>query len=269
MTIREGVARDRVPSTVDPDMRHGRKSSAGRFTGYKLTVTVEPKSHIITNVKAHHGNSHDGGMTKDVVTEQKDAGLEPAEVMGDTAYGGADLRHEMNEVGVTMVAPAPAEPEKGRTPKSAFAVDLEQKECRCPAGQVTHDYRTNREDGHVKEFRFAPEVCQACPLRDQCLGKRDKGRRVKLHRHETLLRQARADQKTTEFKERYRSTRPLVERANAELKRHGLRQARYVGPEKLDLQGLWTALALNMKRLFKRLRTEPELGARLSAARAG
>ncbi len=158
--------------------------------------------------------------------------------MGDTAYGGADFRHEMVEDGVTMVAPTPPEPNQGRTPKSAFTVDLERKECRCPAGHVTHDYRTDRKDGHIKEFRFAPDVCQACPLREQCLGKRDKGRRVSLHRHEATLRQARIDQNTPEFQARNRSTRPLAERANAELKRHGLRQARYVGLEKLDLQGL-------------------------------
>ena len=266
--IRKGVARDRVPSTVDPSMRHGRKSSAGRFTGHKLTVTVEPKSHIITNIKAHRGNSHDGSVAREAIAEQKDAGLKPKEVMGDTAYGGADLRHEMAADGVTIVAPAPGEPTRGRIPKSAFSIDLEKKECRCPAGQLARDFQTDGPDGEIIEFRFAEDVCQGCPFQTECLGKRDRGRRVKLHRHEMLLRQARAYQRTAEFKERYR-TRPLVERANAELKRHGLRKARYIGLEKLEFQGVWTALALNMKRLFKRLRTEPEVRARLAAVSAG
>jgi hypothetical protein len=70
-------------------MRHRRKSSAGQFTGLKLAVTVEPKSHVITNVKAHRGNSHDGSLVKDAVAEQKAVGLEPEELIGDTAYGGS------------------------------------------------------------------------------------------------------------------------------------------------------------------------------------
>jgi IS5 family transposase len=60
----------------------------------------------------------------------------------------------------------------------------------------------------------------------------------------------------------------MVERANAELKRHGLRKARYFGRTKLDLQALWTASVLNLKRLFKWLKTEPEASARFSAALA-
>ncbi len=37
LKIREGVAKDRVISTVDPEMRHGHKSSAGRWDGYRST----------------------------------------------------------------------------------------------------------------------------------------------------------------------------------------------------------------------------------------
>src|SRR5690606_38205823 len=33
--IKKGVARDRVPSVSDPEMRHGRKSASKRFDGHK------------------------------------------------------------------------------------------------------------------------------------------------------------------------------------------------------------------------------------------
>jgi hypothetical protein len=96
----------------------------------------------------------------------------------------------------------------------------------------------------VTEFVFPAELCQGCPLKEQCLRKHDKGRGVKVHRYETMLQKARAQQKTPEFQAKYEA-RPMVERANAELKRHGLRKARYLGRVKLDLQALWTASVLN------------------------
>jgi len=268
VAIRKGVAKDRIPSTVDPEMRHGRKSSAGPFTGHKVTVSVEPQSHIITDVKAHAGNSHDGSTVREVVAEQKEMGLEPEDLVGDTAYGGTELRHDMEQQGVNMVAPVPPAPKKGdRFPKSAFQIDLEHGTCTCPASHVTTRTRTDKHDGRVTEFLFSAELCQGCPLREQCLRKIDKGRSVPVHRYETMLQQARAQQKTTDFQAKYEA-RPMVERANAELKRHGLRKARYFGRVKLDLQALWTASVLNLKRLFKWLQTEPEAPARLSAALA-
>jgi len=35
--IRQGVAKDRIVSTTDPEMRHGRKSASRRFDGHTAT----------------------------------------------------------------------------------------------------------------------------------------------------------------------------------------------------------------------------------------
>ena len=45
--------------------------------------------------------------------------------------------------------------------------------------------------------------------------------------------------------------RGLVEAKIAELVRHGLRETRYLGDQKRQLQQLWTAAAVNLKRMFK------------------
>jgi hypothetical protein len=49
--IKQGVAKDRVLSVTDPEMRHGHKSVSRRFNGYKLALAVEPVSQIITAIK--------------------------------------------------------------------------------------------------------------------------------------------------------------------------------------------------------------------------
>ena len=47
--IRQGVARDRVVSVGDPEMRHGHKSQNRRWDGYKAHVSVEGGARV------HHG----------------------------------------------------------------------------------------------------------------------------------------------------------------------------------------------------------------------
>jgi hypothetical protein len=57
-----------------------------------------------------------------------------------------------------------------------------------------------------------------------------------------------------------------VEGKIAELVHHGLRNTRYVGEKKRQLQRLWTAAAVNLKRLFKLAEAENvDLGAVLGA----
>jgi hypothetical protein len=83
--------------------------------------------------------------------------------------------------------------------------------------------------------------------------------------HEALLREARQRQQTDEFKEIYR-LRGRVEGKIAELVGHGLRETRYRGEQKRQLQRLWTGAAVNLKRLFKLAQTqEVDLGVVLAS----
>jgi hypothetical protein len=81
------------------------------------------------------------------------------------------------------------------------------------------------------------------------------GRQVQLHYHEEVIQKARAQQKTPEQKralrERLIRPRAKVERKISEVLRlHGLRQGRYFGLKKTDLQAVTTATMVNAKRLF-------------------
>ncbi|NOR83357.1 MAG: hypothetical protein GQ526_07670 [Ardenticatenales bacterium] len=49
-TLKDGVARDRVVSVHDPEIRHGRKSSSKRFDGHKAAIAVDAESRLITPV---------------------------------------------------------------------------------------------------------------------------------------------------------------------------------------------------------------------------
>ena len=62
----------RVPvriSTVDPDARHGHKTSARGFDGYKGHVAVDPDSELITATKVTAGNVGDGAPAPDLLAD--------------------------------------------------------------------------------------------------------------------------------------------------------------------------------------------------------
>jgi hypothetical protein len=61
--IVRGTSQDRVISTVDPDARHGHKSTAGKFDGYKGHVAIDPDSEIVTGTAVGPANGGDAALT--------------------------------------------------------------------------------------------------------------------------------------------------------------------------------------------------------------
>ena len=70
--IARRVARDRVLSTVDPETRHGHKSAARGFDGYKGHVGIDPDSEIITATTVTAGNLGDASAAQDLITDLLD-----------------------------------------------------------------------------------------------------------------------------------------------------------------------------------------------------
>jgi hypothetical protein len=69
LAIARRVAADRVISVVDPETRHGHKSSAHGFDGYKGHVAVDPDSEIITATTVSAGNVADGSVAADLIAD--------------------------------------------------------------------------------------------------------------------------------------------------------------------------------------------------------
>jgi hypothetical protein len=73
------VATDRVISTVDPQARHGHKTSARGFDGYKGHVAIDPDCEVITATSVTAGNVADGAAADDLIGDLvNDSGSEPA-----------------------------------------------------------------------------------------------------------------------------------------------------------------------------------------------
>jgi len=63
------VAKDRVISTVDPQARHGHKTAARSFDGYKGHLGIDPDSEIITATTVTAGNAGDASVAEDLITD--------------------------------------------------------------------------------------------------------------------------------------------------------------------------------------------------------
>ena len=249
----QGVAKDRVISTVDPEMRHGRKSSSTRFDGYKGHVAVEPETELVTEVSVTPGNTYDGEAVTDLVDGQAaHHELRPQAIIGDHAVIDGVRRQALAERRIEAVGKVPEGLQGGLYPKSSFSIDLEQNTVKCPAGQVTAVYRERKDArGQVaRVFHFSRQTCRQCPQRAVCTKAQGMGRTIQVSPHEHLLQEARVRQQGEGFTERYNRARSTVERVIAHLVRHGFRQGRYFGRAKTLFQALWAAAAANLQRLM-------------------
>ena len=252
--LHRGTRADRIISTVDPEMRHGRKSQHQRFDGYKLSAAVtNTPEPLIVAVAVAPASEQDGPQAKDLVDSQSEA-RRPARVLGDTAYGTGPVRAELAERHVEVLAPVPAGAVKdGRFAKHDFDIDLQAATVTCPAGRLA---RIRTEPSGKRRASFSKPVCDACPLRARCVAPARGTRQVLIAPDEELLSAARHTLQDPDRAEHLRRTRPRIERLLGLLAgRYGARKSRYFGRRKARLQAAWAAALVNLNPIARHLDT--------------
>lgn len=248
--IRRGVTPDRVCSVVDPEMRHGRKTSSRRVDGYKAHVITDHDTELVLGVAVTAANRPDGPEAAGLVRSARTADVPVVEVLGDAAYGDGDTRVAVEGTGATVTAKTPPPSPTGRFTKTDFVIDPNELSATCPAGHTTtrHGWTTDQKGRRVRVLRFDADVCGSCSLRECCTTSPN-GRTVTLNFHEARLQAARAEGNRPSTRRKLRR-RAIIERKLGEGKRHGLGKARYRGGRKVLLQARLTVGLLNIKRLF-------------------
>jgi hypothetical protein len=272
--IAQRVARDRVISTVDTEARHGHKSRARTFDGYKAHLAVDPDDELITNITVTPANAADRDVVDDLLDESDPAGEHPSDddgddpsdddgsvgedggsgpdpvvVFGDSAYADGATLDRLAEAGHQVFAKVPPVRNAKGYSKDEFSINTDAGTVDCPAGH-TAPIRARRGGGGLA--RFTP-WCAGCPLRAACTTARS-GRVITIHPHEARLQQAKAAQQDPDWQQTYRSTRPTVERKIAHFSRRpwGGRHARCRGRARILTDVLTRAGAVNLARLAVR-----------------
>ena len=259
--IARKVAEDRVISTVDPDARHTRKSPENRRDGYRAHVAAEPQTGIITDEELTRAA---GAENSDPAVAERFVAAEPAQATtpdpqhtadarvlewyGDSAYGTGDLRDAIATAGhLAVLKPKPLQAAvAGGFTVDDFTVDRQAGTVGCPGGHTRPISATG-----VATFGA---LCRACPLRQQCTTSKT-GRKIVLHPHDALLRQARRDwAQDPGLQDDYRQYRPNVERVISQLASRGGRRLklRYLGVAANNAWLKRRTAALNLRNLIGR-----------------
>ena len=287
--IARRVAKDRVISTVDPDTRHGHKTSARGFDGYKGHAAVDPDSEIITATTVTPGNAGDASVAEDLIADLLPAPADHAEpeqtepvvcepavsepTVSEPAGSGMSAGEDPGEVPAGAPATVYGDNAYGT---GQFHTRLGQAgiDSRCKTQPPTAAgglFSKDRFDidldaqtvtcpaGHTAPIRAAKAgggtacfgaACAPCPLRAQCTTAAA-GRSVNVSAYEQALADARARQTDPAWSADYRGTRPKVERKMGHLmrRRHGGRCARVRGTARVDADFRLLAAAVNLARL--------------------
>ncbi len=196
------------------------------------------------------GPISEGGNTSSADTEpagQQSASAERGEgleVYGDSAYGTGQARAAYREGGHdTVIKPKPLRPAvEGGFTLDDFDIDEQDGTVTCPSGHT-------RQMSAKRTVTFG-KVCADCPLRDRCTTAKE-GRSMTIHPHEDLLRAARAQARTPEFKQAY-PIRSNVERIIAfTATQRGRRvKLRYLGVTKNHTWLRTRCAAINLRTLL-------------------
>jgi hypothetical protein len=134
--IARRVAPDRVISTVDPETRHGHKTSAKGFDGYKGHAAIDPDSELITDTTVTPGNVGDAASAAELIDDLTDTDTDTDEA--DSIPGTASVDTDAPSTGQVDGEPAQARPtrqggggrRRARSAKNAAAARTARAEAR-------------------------------------------------------------------------------------------------------------------------------------------
>jgi Transposase DDE domain/Transposase domain (DUF772) len=266
--IKVGTAKDRVLSIHDPEMRHGRKSASKTFNGHKTAVAVDIDSQLICAVQVLAGNAGDQEKALELVHQaERVMAAKVEETVGDCAYGGGPTRKAFAQEGRLLTAKVPSAHNGDCFPKTAFVIDLEDMQVRCPAGRTSTNYTASGQN-RAGRFVFAAADCRACSLRSQCV-RGHKPRSISIQHEERLQQQARIHNQSEAGKKTLRQ-RVVVEHRIARLVGLGSRHSRYFGRRKTCFQVVMAAVVANLTLLVgfcrRRLNATREIEADVNAS---
>ena len=200
--IARRVTADRVVSTVDPDARHGRKTTARRFDGYKGHIAVDPDSELVTATAVTPANTADAQPAPELINDLLNTThtADTAEVVeefagrptvyGDSAYGSGEFQGLLQQSRInSRCRTQPAAAPGGRFTKDRFEIDLLSGTVTCPAS-TTVAIKARNDGSGTAAFGAA---CHGCAQRSRCTAAAG-GRTVRIGANEAVLAASRARQ---------------------------------------------------------------------------
>lgn len=243
-----------IQSPHESEARYREKRGKG-WQGYvaQITETAEAKGdpNFITDVALTDAQISDVNALPEVQARLAERDLIPSEQYVDQAYVSGTRLAESEAYGIKLQGPIATDaghPELFTL--SNFTIDLESQQATCPGGQTATAWttRTRADGSHASTAHFGT-VCMECSRRAQCTTATT-GRTLTIHEHHIQVVRRRAEMQTAEFWQAMQR-RPPIEGTISQLARQGVRHARYRGLRRVNLQLIFTAVGVNLRRLLR------------------
>jgi Transposase DDE domain len=176
--LRQAIAKDRIVSHSDPEMRHGRKAAPRRSDGHKLHVVEDQATELVLGVDIGPGNGADGDAAAPLLAQtQQDTSVTIGEAVGDMAHGYGDTAPRSSRSASRWWPRSPAH-NGACFAKTDFQVDPDRPQARCPAGQTTTTTRATRDHKRRATVMLVRRrgVCRlpaTSPVRERCWATHD------------------------------------------------------------------------------------------------
>jgi transposase len=250
-----------ITSPYDPDARYSTKGGIS-WVGYKVHLTEtcdDGQPTVITQVTTTPATTPDCVIGPTIHQHLATRDLLPSAHLLDGGYVDADLlvtarvQHQIDVVGPPFGSYSHQRRAGQGYDLSAFVIDWEVQQARCPQGQTSIRWTPGRDvsGDPVVRIRFHGPTCRACPVRPACTQAKGAPRQLTVRPqvfHEAI-QAARQRQETAEFTAQYAQRAGIEGTHSQGIRRCGLRRTRYMGLAKTHLQHLITAVALNIVRL--------------------
>ncbi|GAG57704.1 hypothetical protein ES703_45492 [subsurface metagenome] len=251
----------RKKSKTDPDATIVRKPGMGSHLSYKAHIATDTNG-IITAVSASPSVSHDIGSVPDLIQSHEKILGTPSWIAADTKYGSEEcLRYLQDKNIKTAIRPETKTSKPGYFSKNKFKYDSSRDCYVCPNGKLLKRRSKNYPQNRIN-YSSNKKDCNLCPLKGKCISA---GSFRTVSRYDSpCYWKARSwyDSGYGRVMQKLRGT--ILEGIMGQAKTyHGMSKAKFRGLNKVEIQFLLTATALNLKKMVKMLDVE-EVKSRLS-----
>jgi transposase len=240
----------RKRSKTDPDATMHYRPGVGGLLSYKVHAAADTAG-VITAVTASPSAEHDTSQLPALLSmHSKNLGKPPVAVAADSTYGSSEALTFLQQQGIkTAIPPMPARGHPGFFPKSAFVEDKEQDCYVCPEGKILKRRAKNKKTGQI-HYKAREEDCSSCPSRSICISGKGARARMITRIEGDHFEQAREFLDSSIGIELFNLRKTVIEGLFGQSKSlHGLSRAKMRGLEKMEIQALLTATAINLKKL--------------------
>ncbi|MCL4415289.1 MAG: IS1182 family transposase [Actinobacteria bacterium] len=238
-------------STTDPDATMFYRPGQGGALSYKAHITTETNG-FITAIATSPSSLHDTGAVPDLLEMHEKVLGTPPWIAADTKYGSEECLAHMQNKGIkTVILPEVKNNRPGYFTKDKFSYDTQNDCYICPNKKIlkrkTKSYTLNRIIYSAKK-----QDCLSCNLRNLCMATEVTNPRKVTHYDSNYYSKAREWYYSNNGRLLQKLRRVVIEGVIGNAKAyHGLQRAKFRGKEKVQMQFLLTATALNLKKMVK------------------